>query len=46
MDRYKSNKQSRVKKLAKKTRRGQPVMKGQIDLLLDKIPKNKQKEKQ
>jgi hypothetical protein len=46
IDRYKTNKQSRVKKLVKKTRRGQPVMKGQIELLLDKIQKNKQKDKQ
>jgi hypothetical protein len=42
MAQYKSTKQSRVKKLAKKTRRGQPVMKGQIELLLEKIQKEKQ----
>ncbi len=41
MNRYKSNKQARLKKLTKKTRRGQPVMKGQIELLLDKIQKEK-----
>jgi hypothetical protein len=41
MNRYKSNKQARLKKLTKKTRRGQPVMKGQIELLLDKIEKGK-----
>ncbi|CAF1047276.1 unnamed protein product [Adineta steineri] len=46
MDQYKTNKQNRLKKLVKKTRRGQPVMKGQIDLLLDKIQKEKEKEKQ
>lgn len=43
MTRYKVNKQSRLKKLVKKTRRGQPVMQGQIELLLDKIQKQKQK---
>jgi len=43
MIRYKTNKQSRLKKLVKKTRRGQPVMKGQIELLLDKIQKQKEK---
>jgi hypothetical protein len=43
MVRYKTNKQSRLKKLVKKTRRGQPVMKGQIELLLDKIQKQKEK---
>jgi hypothetical protein len=41
MKRYKSNKQARLKKLVKKTRRGQPIMKGQIELLLDKIQKEK-----
>ncbi len=46
MARYKNNKQSRLKKLVKKTRRGQPVMEGQIELLLDKIQKQKEKEKQ
>jgi hypothetical protein len=46
MAKYKSNKQSRLKKLVKKTRRGQPVMKGQIELLLEKIQKEKEKEKQ
>jgi len=45
MNRYKTNKQSRLKKLVKKTRRGQPVMAGQIDLLLEKIQKQKQNEK-
>ncbi|CAF1003707.1 unnamed protein product [Rotaria sordida] len=44
MARYKANKQSRLKKLVKKTRRGQPVMQGQIDLLLHKIQQQKQKE--
>ena len=43
---YKSKKQFRLKKLVQKTRRGQPVMKGQIDLLLDKIQQQKEKEKQ
>ncbi len=43
---YKTNKQQRSKKLVKKTRRGQPVMQGQIELLLDKIQKQKQQEKQ
>ncbi len=42
MDRYKSIKQSQLKKLVKKTRRGQSVMKRQIELLLEKIPKDKQ----
>jgi hypothetical protein len=42
MVRYKTNKQSRLKKLVKKTRRGQPVMKGQIELLLEKIQKQKE----
>ncbi|CAF2756158.1 unnamed protein product [Rotaria sp. Silwood2] len=46
MARYKANKQSRLKKLVKKTRRGQPVMQGQIELLLNKIQQQKQKEKQ
>lgn len=41
MNRYKVNKQARLKKLVKKTRRGQPVMKGQIDLLLEKIQRQK-----
>ena len=41
MKRYKTNKQSKLKKLVKKTRRGQPVMKGQIELLLEKIQKDK-----
>ncbi|CAF1588865.1 unnamed protein product [Rotaria magnacalcarata] len=44
--RYKRNKQFRLKKLTKKTRRGQPVMQGQIELLLDKIQQQKQNEKQ
>jgi hemerythrin superfamily protein len=37
MDRYKSTKQSRLKKLVKITRRGQSVTKRQIQLLLEKI---------
>ena len=41
MKQYKSTKQARSKKLVKKTRRGQPVMKEQIELLLEKIQKNK-----
>ena len=41
MNRYKVNKQARLKKLVYKTRRGQPVMKGQIDLLLEKIQRQK-----
>ena len=41
LERYKTSKQARVKKLAKKTRRGQPVMKGQIELLLEKIQQQK-----
>jgi hypothetical protein len=41
MDQYKSKKQARVKHLVKRTRRGQPVMKGQIDLLLQKIQQQK-----
>lgn len=44
MAQYKANKQSRLKKLVKKTRRGQPVMQGQIELLLDKIQKQKEKQ--
>lgn len=44
MNRYKANKQSRIKKIVKKTRRGQPVMEGQIELLLDKIQQQKSKE--
>ena len=44
MDRYRTNKQTRLKKLVKKTRRGQPVMQGQIELLLDKIQKQKDKQ--
>ncbi len=46
MAQYKTKKQARLKKLVKKTRRGQPVMQGQIELLLDKIQQQKQKEKQ
>ncbi|CAF1113595.1 unnamed protein product [Adineta ricciae] len=44
MARYKTNKQQRSKKLVKKTRRGQPVMGEQIELLLNKIQKQKQKQ--
>ena len=44
MVRYKTNKQQRSKKLVKKTRRGQPVMGEQIELLLNKIQKQKEKQ--
>jgi hypothetical protein len=42
MVRYKSIKQYRLKKLVIKTHRGQPVMKEKIELLLEKIQKDKQ----
>ncbi len=43
MDRYNSIKQSQLKKLVKKTRRGQSVMKRQIELLLKKIQEDEEK---
>lgn len=38
---YKKKKQERFKKLSKKTKKGQPVMTGRLELLLEKIQKNK-----
>ncbi|UJR07619.1 hypothetical protein I4U23_011908 [Adineta vaga] len=43
MAQYKINKQNRSKKLVKKTRRGQPIMGEQIELLLNKIQQQKEK---
>lgn len=38
---YKKRKQERFKKLSKKTKKGQPVMTGRLELLLEKIQKSK-----
>ncbi|KAI5639204.1 rRNA processing domain-containing protein [Phthorimaea operculella] len=38
---YKRKKQERFKKLSKKTKKGQPMMKGRLELMLEKIQKNK-----
>lgn len=40
LDEYKKRKHERYKKLSKKTKKGQPVMTGRLELLLDKIQKN------
>ncbi|CAH2057087.1 unnamed protein product, partial [Iphiclides podalirius] len=37
LEEYKKKKQERFKKLSKKTKRGQPVMTGRLELLLEKI---------
>ncbi|CAF0890459.1 unnamed protein product [Didymodactylos carnosus] len=39
---YKKTKQNKYKKIAKRTKSGQPLMKGQMELLLEKIQKSKE----
>ncbi|XP_063369877.1 uncharacterized protein LOC134658198 [Cydia amplana] len=41
MQEYKKQKQEKFKKLSRKTKKGQPVMTGRLELLLEKIQKNK-----
>nr|XP_049701938.1 thyroid transcription factor 1-associated protein 26 homolog [Helicoverpa armigera] len=41
LDEYKKKKNERFKKLSKKTKKGQPVMTGRLELLLEKIQKSK-----
>ncbi|XP_061724350.1 uncharacterized protein LOC133530455 [Cydia pomonella] len=41
MQEYKKKKQEKFKKLSKKTKKGQPMMTGRLELLLEKIQKNK-----
>lgn len=41
LDEYKKKKNERFKKLSKKTKKGQPVMTGRLELLLEKIQSNK-----
>lgn len=40
LEAYKKQKAMKFKKLSQKTRKGQPVMKGRMELLLEKIQKN------
>lgn len=41
LDEYKKKKNERFKKLSKKTKKGQPMMTGRLELLLEKIQSNK-----
>ncbi|XP_022818622.1 thyroid transcription factor 1-associated protein 26 homolog [Spodoptera litura] len=41
LEEYKKKKNDRFKKLSKKTKKGQPVMTGRLELLLEKIQKTK-----
>lgn len=41
LDAYRKKKQEKFKKLSRKTKKGQPVMTGRLELLLEKIQKNK-----
>ncbi|KAI8432640.1 hypothetical protein MSG28_013619 [Choristoneura fumiferana] len=41
LEAYRKKKQEKFKKLSRKTKKGQPVMTGRLELLLEKIQKNK-----
>lgn len=40
LNKYKQKKTEKYKKLSKKTKKGQPVMKYRLEMLLEKIEKN------